>query len=194
MICNIESRAQFFHSLDFNNGIALSQVTENPIYSANNPNNPVISQSEKDLIFIGLATAIKLNYYNHKYWNLSSEIGFMELSQKNKNVYYINTNVENIQYTNLSINMFHFNTLLELKYPNWKIVPSLKMGARLDYSVLNINNVFDLNKYNHGFVLGIGFGYQLNNNLNFQLDFLNNWYKKDVKNASHNFGDYPMPV
>jgi hypothetical protein len=192
IICNFESNAQFFHSIEFNNGISLSSLTKNPPYSSN---ETVTSQFEEGLIFIGLASVIKINYFNHKYWNLSSEIGFMELSQKNKDVYYNQYNVEIIQNTNYFINMLHFNTLIEFKYPNWKIVPSLKIGPRLDYTFINLmNNIYDLNKINYGFVIGIGISNQLNNKINIHLDSSANWYKKDVINASEYLRNYPLPL
>jgi hypothetical protein len=172
-------KAQFIYSIEFNNGINLSSNELKKSITDNAMSDPLISPTNyKNNLLIGISSAIKLNYFNHYYWNLSSQIGYLETGDKSDiNITDITTYKTTKEFNILYINIISFNTLFEFKYPEWKIQPCLKFGPRIDYTF--IETPYSLDKFNYGFAAGGGLNYQLNEHFDFHADFIYNWYAKD---------------
>ena len=177
LISCISIQAQFIHSIELNNGIAVSKLDNN------NSNNQF---SYEQLYFNGISSAINLNYLNHNYWNLCSQLAYQEIGQKtaqNTSDYPTSNIVKN--YSVFYFNLLSFSTLFELKYPNKYIVPSLKFGPRIDYTYINYSKSNQLNTFNYGFALGGGLNYQFKEHFNLHADYTFNWFAKDLFSASY---------
>ncbi len=179
LISSISTQAQFIHSIEFNNGFSISSVTAN-------------RYSGIEKYFIGLSTAINAKYLNHKYWNLSSQLGYMEAGQKTEQEgVNFSTNERTTNYNIFYFNLISFNTMLEIKYPNKRITPSLKFGPRIDYTYIDISVYDNLNTVNYGFALGAGLNYQFKGHFNLHIDYIYNWFAKDIVSAPNNSGVHP---
>ncbi|MFZ4400676.1 MAG: hypothetical protein ACOYO1_11620 [Bacteroidales bacterium] len=179
-LISLYSQAQFLHSIELNNGISVSKVT------AYNRNFEIDPNSSKDeLYFSGISSAINLKYWNHKYWNLSSQLSYMETGQKTSQEVYENlTNIKIRSYSVFYFNLLSFNTMIEIKYPNKYIIPSIKFGPRIDFTFIDISKFDNLNKINYGLSLGGGVNHQFNGHFNLHADFIYNWIAKDVVSES----------
>jgi len=151
-------------SLTFQTGISLSQLNwktgSNNLFTDNKP-------------LIGYSIFMGMNYFNRKYYNITSNFGFIrkgtigEVSDINGGKY---QNV-NAQYTNIvkpKLDYFSFNTVIDVKYPlPNKMSPFVSIGPRIDY-LLNYSKDFEwlknknsLKDISYGLIIGTGIKYEL---------------------------------
>lgn len=112
---------------------------------------------------------VGLDYLNHKHYNLSSNIGFVQkggegfslLQRINGEL--IGTNKEKIKF-----NYFSINTLIDFKLPiNERITPFISIGPRFDYlmsyseQLEGLKNTGNLKIASYGLLLGGGIKYNL---------------------------------
>ncbi len=177
LLSSVFTQAQFIHSIEFNNGFTINSVV--------NKSFQYLNTYEK--YSNGLASAINLKYLNHNFWNLSSQLSYMEIGQKTEQegIDAI-THIQHTYYDILYFNLISFNTLLEIKFPTKYIHASLKFGPRIDYTYIGISDFNQLNKYNYGFALGGGLNYQFKGHFNLHADYIYNWFAKELISESYN--------
>jgi len=177
LISSVCSQAQFIHSIEFNNGFTINSVV--------NKSSQYLNTYEK--YSYGLASAINIKYMNHNYWNLSSQLAYMEVGQKTEQEgTEAITHIQQTYYDIFYFNLISFNTLFEIKYPNKYISPSLKFGPRIDYTYVDISDFKQLYTFNYGFALGGGLNYQFKGHFNLHADYIYNWFAKDLVTVTYN--------
>ena len=143
-----------------------------------------INQVNMDIFneaLIGSSVFAGMDYFEKKYFNLSSNLGYIRKGGKDlitltdERGYPIDESTEKAK-----LNYVTANTTLELKYPiREKIIPFIGAGPRIDY-LISHNNVFDsmderdvLNDFNIGLILGGGIKYDLSE---FQIGLRADYY------------------
>ncbi|WP_417592709.1 outer membrane beta-barrel protein [Owenweeksia hongkongensis] len=114
----------------------------------------------------GLSVYIGIDYFDHKYYNLSTNIGYIQKGGQYTVDYVLYTSVKKAQLHYLSL-----NTLLDLKLPvTESISPFLSLGPRIDFlsshegeiiENLSGKNTGELDKLMYGCLLGAGAKYSL---------------------------------
>ncbi len=85
-----------------------------------------------DKSFQGFSPFIGIDYLNFKYFNLSSNIGY--LTKKREQIYIISGPYGGSAINKTDFRFFTFNTRLDLKYPIRNlIIPYISFGPRLDH-------------------------------------------------------------
>jgi hypothetical protein len=123
------------------------------------------------------------DFLNKKYFNLSSNIGFLRKGGKGGAIIYdINGNPVGETSEKAKFDYFSFNSTIDLKYPiKDKINPFISFGPRFDYLLSYYNNEMikmvdkmdGLEKCNIGLILGTGFYYDFTK---FQFGLLADYY------------------
>ena len=124
--------------------------------------NPFFDQS-----LVGYSIFFGLDYKDKKYYNLSSNIGFLTKGGMEDD--YIGPDPEDPNFISdridkAKLNYLSINTVVDFKYPIKKVLtPFISVGPRFDYLVSH-NETIDwldeeLNNYNFGLLLGGGLKY-----------------------------------
>jgi hypothetical protein len=118
---------------------------------------------------IGHSLLAGIDYLENKYFNLSSNLGFIQKGGK-ETLVIIGVTGEpiNEKTEKAKLDYFTVNTTLDLKYPiKDKILSFISVGPRFDYLVSyshqfdGLNDIDALKKYNLGLILGGGIKYDL---------------------------------
>lgn len=118
-----------------------------------------------DRSLTGKSVFIGLDYLNSKYFNLSTNIGYLQKGDRS-DIAYTNDNDEVLVFPGMKavFDYFSFNTLAEIKLPlGNRIIPYISMGPRIDYlhsyskDFSFIEEVDELPRYAYGVNLGGGF-------------------------------------
>lgn len=144
----------------------------------------VIGNLDLDLYnetLIGYAVFAGVDYFEKKYFNLSSNVGFIRKGGKGTITFTTETGEpidEKIERAKLDY--CTVNTTLEIKYPiKEKILPYISFGPRFDYLTKHskefdvLNEIEALKKYNLGLILGGGIRYDLSR---FQIGLRTDYY------------------
>jgi hypothetical protein len=118
---------------------------------------------------IGHSLLAGIDYLENKYFNLSSNLGFIQKGGK-ETLIFVDVEGEQIAEITMEAKLDYFtvNTTLDLKYPiKDKILSFISVGPRFDYLVSysypfdGLNDAGVLKKYNFGLILGGGIKYDL---------------------------------
>lgn len=118
---------------------------------------------------IGYSVFAGMDYFEKKFFNLSSNLGFIRKGGKGK-ITFTTATGEPIDEKSEKAKLGYFtvNTTLDLKYPiKDKITPFISVGPRFDYLASyskvfdGLNEIDELKKYNIGLILGGGIKYDL---------------------------------
>jgi len=142
------------------------KIQAGPSFSSLDCNADGISMSPYNKTIIGYSFFVGLDYFNTKYFNLSSNLGTLRKGGKHTIMLMsvVGPSVERSY--NAQLDYLSVNTLIDLKYPiTDKITPYICFGPRLDYLVSFSDEYYfltandDLNGLNYGVVLGGGLKY-----------------------------------
>jgi len=170
--------AQFIHSIEYKAGVSVSALEWNlsNTFAASNlfPDD-----------YIGLTTAFNISYLNHKYWNLSTQIGYTQCGgSATSQITDITGNPlgevtvhERMDYVNLT-------ALFEVKYTLKKITASFKSGPHLDYLASAFTYADNFNRFNYGLDIGGGIAYAINTNLYLSADYNYFWYYNQIRTSA----------
>jgi len=112
----------------------------------------------------GKSVFVGIDYLDHQFFNLSSNIGFLQTGGQSVAMFYVSSGdlVREVG-INAYLNYLSFNTSLEIKYPfKFKLTPFLNIGPRIDFLVSkNISNssLTNLSPVSTGLILGGGIKY-----------------------------------
>ena len=170
--------AQFIHSLEYKAGVSVSALEWNI-------SNSFAASNLFPDDYIGIATAFKINYLNHKYWNLSTQIGYTQcggsitlpFTDVTGNPLGEKTLHERMDYVNLI-------ALFEIKFPIKKFTPYFKIGPHLDYLSSAFSYADNFNRFNYGLDIGGGITYTLNTNLFLSADYNYYWFYNQIRTTS----------
>ncbi|MDY0198585.1 MAG: outer membrane beta-barrel protein [Tenuifilaceae bacterium] len=118
---------------------------------------------------IGYSVFTGVDYFDKKFFNLSSNLGVVQKGGKGT-ITFTTATGEPIEEKNEKAELGYFtvNTTLDIKYPiKDKITPFISVGPRFDYlasysKVFNgLNEIDELKKYSIGLILGGGIKYDL---------------------------------
>ena len=117
-----------------------------------------------DETLIGFSILAGVDYLDKKYYNLSSNIGFIQKGGKSTITFV--TETPDPVFEDLEIGKLNYisvNTLVDFKYPILdKVIPYLSIGPRIDYLVSyndgfkTLNEINKLEKLNFGMLIGSG--------------------------------------
>lgn len=118
---------------------------------------------------IGYSVFAGIDYFENKYFNLSSNLGFIQKGGKGTITFTTETGEPIDEKTEKAkLDYFTVNTTFDLKYPiKNKIIPFISVGPRFDYLVSyssefdGLNDIDALKKFNLGLILGGGIKYDL---------------------------------
>ncbi len=123
-----------------------------------------------DEAFIGYSFFVGLDYPDLKYFNLSSNIGFIRKGGKDE-LQLINENGQLMGQSitdKATLDYLSVNTSIEFKYEiKEKLSPFISLGPRLDYLLSNskqfdvLVKLDELNKISTGFIVGGGLKYEI---------------------------------
>ena len=126
--------------------------------------------------------SLGIDYFEHKYFSISSEIGLIEKGGKESNILLTSVGGETQQHIDLfeKWNFLHFNTTFRINYPFNNFHLYAGFGPKFD--ILLGSNSFDnisfenfrINRYSFGFKPEIGFNSILTNKISmgFNLSYL----------------------
>lgn len=138
------------------------------------------STSHYNETLMGYSFFIGLDYLDKKYFNLSSNLGFISKGGK-QTVVLMSLLAPSLEVTyDARLDYLSANTLIDLKYPIFdKMTPYISVGPRIDY-LIDYSNQYhiqtvkdDLNSLNYGFILGSGLKYDWSR---FQIDIHAHYY------------------
>lgn len=136
---------------------------------------------------IGYSILVGLDYLEHPYYKLSSNIGILRKGGKGE-IPAIDQNGEPTAYSiteKPTLDYLSINTSIDLKYPiSENFFPYICCGPRIDYLVGNSNHFDDLKKLNYlhnpaiGLLLGCGVSYNISNfDVGLRADYYLNFNK-----------------
>ncbi len=160
IITSAEIESQIIHSIYQRTGISISQIDWNVI------NDDIYTQA-----VTGIVTGFGVAFLNNKYWNLNSQIMILQVGGKDKILLrdeYGNTIDE--QTSRLYFNYLTLNTTIRVKFPLVFLVPSIKVGPRIDYLMWSDISYDNFKKYNYGLDVGILISKALNEKLDLGLE------------------------
>lgn len=156
----------------------------------------------------GYSVFAGVEYFNRKYFNISTNLGFIRkggkdvISYSNEEGEYVNMKEQEATLDYLSI-----NTALDIKYPiREKIVPFVGIGPRIDYLLSNnrevegINGINPIQEYSFGLIVGGGIKYLLSRiQLGVRADYYLNFNKMadrstQVENLAGEINDKTMTL
>jgi opacity protein-like surface antigen len=141
---------------------------------------------------LGYSIFAGLDYIDKKFFNLSSNIGFLSKGGKGEITFTDENGVPTGSTTTAkpTLNYISINTFIDIKYPIIeKISPFISIGPRFDYLVSyskefdGLNDIDALKKYNFGLLLGGGVKYDLSK---IQIGLRADYYLNFIK-----IGDWP---
>jgi Outer membrane protein beta-barrel domain len=160
-----------------------------PSFSKLSWNNSIINEDPFNKGIIGFDAIAGINYLNFKYFNLSSNVGFIQKggSESLTLTGALGDSLITVKETE-KLNFVTINTTLNLKIPVKKILePYIFVGPRLDYLISYKENIafikqFDdagkLNKFSYGLLLGGGINFNVKKiRLGITLDYYLNMNK-----------------
>ncbi|MDR2039520.1 MAG: PorT family protein [Bacteroidales bacterium] len=134
---------------------------------------------------VGYSIFAGMDYFEKKYFNLSSNLGFIQKGGKETHSLR-NESGDFLKKTiNAKLDYITINTVLDIKYPiKNNISPFISFGPRFDY-LINYDEVFDglnemdaLKKYSIGLILGGGLKYDLSKiQIGLRADYYLNFHK-----------------
>lgn len=141
-----------------------------------------------DETFMGKSAFIGLDYLNSHYFNLSTNLGYLQKGDRS-DIAYINDNGEVLVIRGLEavFDFFSLNTLAEFKFPiQQQFIPYISLGPRIEYlhsytkDFSFIEQMDDLPSYSYGFNLGAGIKLDFRR---LQLGIRTDYYMKTAKMA-----------
>ena len=141
---------------------------------------------------VGYSIFAGLEYYNKKYYNFSTNIGFIRKGGKGQAIF-TDHNGDPMGETSIGIGLHYIsiNTTIDFKYPIRNgIIPFITIGPRFDYLLFYRNEFLDsyekygiLEKQNLGFNGGCGLKFDFNKiRLGMRTDYYFN-FKKIIDNT-----------
>jgi len=116
---------------------------------------------------IGLYSTISLDFFNLKYLNLTTDVGYCQKGSMETIPIIQSPTGEDLWYNNF--NYLIFSPLLKVKYTTTHFIPYVLLGLRLDYQLsyktaINISPLEnDINKNIYGMNCGVGIEFKFNN-------------------------------
>jgi hypothetical protein len=144
---------------------------------------------------IGFFSAVSVDFLAHKYWEISSSLGFYQKGGEWHSDPFVNK---------WHLDYLTVDTQIKAKYPIQRLSPYISAGPRLDYLVRH-SSEFDeyhsaswgymnaLNAFNTGLRYGFGFDYRLKN-VALNLGFSNNVSFNAVIENDLKSGDIQNPT
>jgi len=113
---------------------------------------------------LGSSAFIGVDYLNHKHFNLSTNIGYLQKGDESEVAYTIGEGeILELPMMKAKFEFVSANTLVEIKYPLWRaFIPYLSVGPRIDLMVSYpedfsfIKEIDELSPYSYGVNLGGG--------------------------------------
>jgi hypothetical protein len=134
--------------------------------------------------FIGFSTSFYVNFFNHKYWSISTRIDNYQVGGKINLVSIDGPGDVSTNFVTSNYNYFDFKPTIKIKVNIHKIEPYLYFGPRIDYlysssSLLSLK----LKTINYGPSLGMGIAYNLLDKLLIIAEFSYNklFQAEDIK-------------
>lgn len=139
---------------------------------------------------IGFSAFVGIDYYDRKYYNLSSNIGFVSKGGK-EDIQLIDMDKPDGKTLTVKghLDYISFSTVVEVKYPlNDIFFPFISLGPRFDY-LMDIHSSEqgflepvedDMKKCNYGLIVGGGLKYDITK---FQIGIQANYYLNFIKIA-----------
>jgi len=143
-----------------------------PTFSKLNWENSMVDETVYNNNITGVSVLIGIDYLNFKYFNLSSNIGFIQKGGKDS-VFVVAPlgGVENKGLLKIKLNYLTVNTTANLKFPIKDfVIPYLFVGPRIDYLISYKEDAvvlqqFDdmgiLNKLIYGVLTGVGIDFKI---------------------------------
>ena len=172
-----------------------------PTFSKLNWRNSMVQGIMFNKNVTGFNASIGVEYLNFKYFNLHSNVGFIQKGGKDSiSVTGSQGEVESKEEFKIKLNYLTLNTNIEFKLPIIKfITPYVLIGPRLDYMISyqekvdfikQFDEINQVNKFIYGFITGAGINFQIKKiqlgavfeyyiNLNKLVDYNSD---KDVRN------------
>jgi hypothetical protein len=117
---------------------------------------------------IGYSAFAGIDYMDSRYFNLSSNLGYVRKGGRDKIIYINLYGVETgTDYMNASLDYLSFNTAVDVKVPINNIVPYLCFGPRIDFLIMHhrlyngIDDMGGLNSVSYGLLFGGGIKYDM---------------------------------
>lgn len=140
-----------------------------------------------DEIFIGKSAFIGLDYLNSRYFNLSTNIGYLQKGDRSDIAYINDEEVMVFRGLEAVFDFFSLNTLAEFKLPiKQQFIPYISLGPRIEYlqaytkDFSFIEQMDELPNYAYGFNLGAGFRLDFRR---LQVGIRTDYYLKTAKMA-----------
>lgn len=134
---------------------------------------------EYDDFTINYMGMVGVDYFEHRLYNLSSNLGVFNKGGQSE-VQYITLNGTETQIEKLRLNYLSFNTCIDLKMPYKDfVIPYISLGPQFDYFIGSSNNddaILDIEsfkKYTLGLILGGGVKFNVEK---FQFGVQANYY------------------
>lgn len=144
-----------------------------PSISCLNWDNSVTDETVFDKSIIGIDVILGIDYVNFKYFNLSSNFGYIQKGGSGTMLIAAIQNPEEVTSTDVrtKLNFLTVNTIFEAKLPikNF-LIPFIHAGPKLDYLLsfnenVNLLKQFDnqneLNKFIYGLIVGAGIDFKI---------------------------------
>jgi hypothetical protein len=160
IITSAEIKSQIIHGIYQKTGISISQID----WNVRNIN--IYTQT-----VTGITTGLGVTFLNNKYWNLNSQLMILQVG--GKDTVYIRDEYGNItdeQTSRLYFNYLTLNTTIRVKFPLVFLIPSIKVGPRIDYLMWSDISSDNFEKYNYGLDVGILISKALNEKLDLGLE------------------------
>lgn len=170
LIFSIKVKSQIIESIYQRSGITISKIDWNVL------NSDVYTQSVS-----GLTTGFGISYLQKKYWNLDNQLIVFPIGGKDR-VDLVDANGNKIeeQISRFFFNYLSFNTTIQIHYPFDFMIPSLKIGPRIDYLLWSNLSSDIYEKFNYGFDIGAAINKTLNNKLILGFEIIHNLHLNKI--------------